>query len=278
MAPGATADVNDLLVGHNADGTHKAAAARMTGEMVAWPMKTAPSGWLLCDGTAVSRTTYAALFGVLCPTLGNPTVSIATPCVVTLNNHGLAVGDSFYFTTTGALPTGVAANTLYYVVAAGYGANGFEFSATRGGSAVNSSGTQSGVHGLIYCPYGLGNGSTTFNTPDFLGRAVYGLGTNGDLTIGNTDGLTVASRTPSHAHSAPLHGHPQNVGATVGYTADTSKPIVTPSSTGTGQDLTNITGTGGTTYKVQNGVGNNTAANTSSAGPAFPVANWIIKT
>ena len=31
---------------------------------------TAPSGWLLCDGTAVSRTTYAALFAVISTTFG----------------------------------------------------------------------------------------------------------------------------------------------------------------------------------------------------------------
>lgn len=30
----------------------------------------APSGWLLCDGTAVSRTTYSALFGVIGTTYG----------------------------------------------------------------------------------------------------------------------------------------------------------------------------------------------------------------
>lgn len=31
---------------------------------------TAPTGWLLCDGTAVSRTTYAALFAILSTTYG----------------------------------------------------------------------------------------------------------------------------------------------------------------------------------------------------------------
>ncbi len=33
---------------------------------------TAPSGWLLCFGQAVSQTTYAALFGVIAFTYGNP--------------------------------------------------------------------------------------------------------------------------------------------------------------------------------------------------------------
>lgn len=34
----------------------------LTGEMKAWPLTTAPSGFLICNGQAVSRTTYAALF------------------------------------------------------------------------------------------------------------------------------------------------------------------------------------------------------------------------
>lgn len=32
---------------------------------------TAPSGWLLCDGSAISRTTYANLFGVISTTYGS---------------------------------------------------------------------------------------------------------------------------------------------------------------------------------------------------------------
>ena len=35
------------------------------GSIIAWPAGAVPSGWLACDGTAVSRTTYAALFAVL---------------------------------------------------------------------------------------------------------------------------------------------------------------------------------------------------------------------
>lgn len=35
------------------------------GAVMAWPTATAPSGWLECNGTAVSRTTYSALFAVI---------------------------------------------------------------------------------------------------------------------------------------------------------------------------------------------------------------------
>jgi microcystin-dependent protein len=35
-----------------------------------WATTTAPTSWLLCDGTAVSRTTYASLFAVISTTYG----------------------------------------------------------------------------------------------------------------------------------------------------------------------------------------------------------------
>ena len=35
-----------------------------------WPTASAPTGYLLCDGSAVSRTTYAALFAVVGTTFG----------------------------------------------------------------------------------------------------------------------------------------------------------------------------------------------------------------
>lgn len=144
--------------------------------------RAAPTGWLICDGSAVSRSTYADLFAAIAPSKGTFTVTIASPAVLSLSAHGLVVGDAFYITTTGALPTGMAANTLYYVITAGYGTNSFEFSATRGGTAVNTSGTQSGTHTLVFCPYGLGNGSTTFNVPDLLGRVPVGAGAGSGLT------------------------------------------------------------------------------------------------
>ena len=37
----------------------------ITGEIKIWTTGTAPTNWLICDGSAISRTTYATLFGVI---------------------------------------------------------------------------------------------------------------------------------------------------------------------------------------------------------------------
>lgn len=72
------------------------------------------------------------------------TITIATPGVVSWAGHGLPNGREVVFTTTGALPTGLTAGTVYYVVSAS--TNTFQVSATKGGAAIDTSGTQSGVH------------------------------------------------------------------------------------------------------------------------------------
>lgn len=82
-------------------------------------------------------------------TIGTFTVTIASPGVFTLNNHGLTVNDRVQFTTTGALPTGLSTATTYYVISSGLTANNFQVSASLSGTAVNTSGSQSGTHTLI---------------------------------------------------------------------------------------------------------------------------------
>lgn len=79
------------------------------------------------------------------------TISIASPAVVSWTAHGQSAGTPVRFTTTGALPTGLsaAAGQVYYIISAGLTANSFEVSTTPGGSAVNTSGSQSGVQTAI---------------------------------------------------------------------------------------------------------------------------------
>lgn len=72
------------------------------------------------------------------------TVTIASPGVFSATAHGLSDDDTVVLATLGALPTGLSQRTKYFVVNST--ANTFELSATQGGSAINTSGTQSGTH------------------------------------------------------------------------------------------------------------------------------------
>jgi len=94
-------------------------------------------------------TSYQA-FGALS---GNPfasmlpraaTITIASPATVTATGHGLTNGKRVQFTTSGALPTGILANTTYFVINAA--TDTFNLSATQGGAAIATSGGQSGTH------------------------------------------------------------------------------------------------------------------------------------
>ena len=83
--------------------------------------------------------------------LGTATITIASPAVVTENAHGLTTGTPVYFTTTGALPTGLTESTIYYVT--NPLTNTFNLSTTYAnavaGTKINTSGSQSGTHTLF---------------------------------------------------------------------------------------------------------------------------------
>lgn len=74
------------------------------------------------------------------------TVTIASPGVFTGAGHGLVAGNAVTLTTSGALPTGLAVGTTYYVLSTGLTTDEFQVSTTPTGSAVNTSGSQSGTH------------------------------------------------------------------------------------------------------------------------------------
>ena len=83
------------------------------------------------------------------------TVTIASPGVFSLTAHRFALNSVVYFATTGALPTGLTAGTAYYIITAGLTADAFQVSTSIGGSAVNTSGTQSGTHTVTTSTYML---------------------------------------------------------------------------------------------------------------------------
>lgn len=108
------------------------------------------NGLATAADASAARATLGAIGAVRVQKFTSPpttvTMTIASPAVLSWTAHGLPIGGAFQLTTTGALPTGVSANTTYFVIAAGYGANSFQFSATSGGTAIITTGSQSGTH------------------------------------------------------------------------------------------------------------------------------------
>jgi len=231
----------------------KWAARLTTGVIMPYSGRSAPSGFLLCNGAAVSRTTYANLFAIIAPSF-TFTVSSATPAVFTKVGHGLVIGDKISITTTGALFTGLAVNTDYYVIAAGLTADEFKVSAARSGVAVNTSGSESGVHTIYVSNFGKGDGSTTFNVPDMRGMTPYGYTSTDD----NFDVLNVPSiysGEKSHVLTvaelaAHTHTNAPGTGAAAG---------------------------GGVAAKADDGTTGSTGSNAAHNNmPPYVVVNWII--
>lgn len=108
-----------------------------------------PGGAAITTSGTQSGTHTATLAAVPIFSDDNPrssivTISIASPAIITWANNGLGLNQPIKFSTTGALPTGLVAGTTYYVTLPT--TNTFEVSATPGGVAINTSGTQNGVH------------------------------------------------------------------------------------------------------------------------------------
>jgi len=140
-----------------------------TGGLIMWGTGTAPTGWLLCDGAAVNRTTYAALFAVISTTFG--------------------VGDG---STTFNLPN--YTNRMPYGTTLG----------TTGGSA--NAVVVSHTHTFTGTALGNHNHSTTFNqtskgnnaTPYMLSNPFIGENLQGSVALDTT---SASAGTPAGTNS-----------------------------------------------------------------------------
>jgi hypothetical protein len=90
------------------------------------------------------------------------TVTIASPAVLS-SSVTLTNGMELVFETTGALPTGLNVGQIYYVINASGGT--CNLSATSGGSAITTTGSQSGVHTISPRALPLANMTGASNVP-----------------------------------------------------------------------------------------------------------------
>ena len=125
----------------------------------------------LLNGGFTTPAGYAGVdaigFNASAPT-ATVTTPVASPGVVNWTSHGFVAGQQVAF-SGGTLPTGITANTFYYIIPTGLTTNAFEISATYGGTAINftgtSSGTQTGVgYGTLGSAILAGNASKSAYT------------------------------------------------------------------------------------------------------------------
>lgn len=123
------------------------------------------------------------------------TITIASPAVITTAGTLPSNGTPVSFLTTGALPTGLSVGTTYYVINAS--GTTFNVSTTVGGSAVNTSGTQSGTQTAAYS--GVFNNAFQIDgasvTPKWQNGTTPTTGSNGAIDVYTYTIVKTASAT-----------------------------------------------------------------------------------
>jgi microcystin-dependent protein len=239
----------------------------VTGTIAMYAGTAAPSGFLLCDGAAVSRATYASLFAITSTTYGvgdgvntfnvpnllgrfplgyagsAPTKVLTFASrsgnVITVtgaDNHAhneLQTGQAIFYATTGSVITGLSDDTTYYVV---------RVSATTFSLATSVANANEGT---VITLSGDGTGTQTF-TITYTARPLAQTGGEEIHSITN-------AQMPSHTHTVPTFDGNAG-GSAASDTTNESSPVNFITSTSAGSDTPH----------------NNM--------PLFTVVNYIIKT
>lgn len=145
--------------------------------------------------------THSTIDQVTNGTSGNAavTMTIANPGVVTWNGHGLSDGDMVLMTTDGALPTGLAAGTVYFVVNSD--TNTFQLEASVGGGAIETTGAQSGTHTAFHIgAYEVSGNGWTPGGEDLENVAVSTVTTNDALIAADNVSVTASGGQIGYAY------------------------------------------------------------------------------
>lgn len=180
-------------------------ASVLTGALFTWPGMTAPTGYLFSYGQAISRTTYAALFAALTSTYTAGVTNAST-------------------NVTGSFPAVATQSLIGYTVSGTNIAAGTTITAqTTTTLTLSLAATGTGSVQLLVAPWGVGDGSTTFNLPDLRGRNAMGRRDMGGTDAGRistaarigvgagSEATTLAvANLPAHSHTID-HGHADTI-------------------------------------------------------------------
>jgi microcystin-dependent protein len=200
------------------------------GALMPYGGSSAPNAeWLLCDGSAISRATYATLFTRLSTSFGAgdgsttfnipdmrgrgvlgvganswtttflfSAVDIGTDIITVPSNNALYSGTKVRLTTSGTLPTGLSLATDYYVIR--LSATTIQLATSRqnaiGGNGQGTTGTITAINITAQ-----GSGTNTITVQDLSTR------TMGERGGEETHPLTIAE-LPAHSKHAERNASP----------------------------------------------------------------------
>lgn len=214
----------------------------VTGQIIMYGSSTAPTGFLACDGSAVSRTTYAALFAVIGTNFGSgdgsttfnvPDLRSRTPVgygaaaptkvltfasrssnTVTVtgasnsaNNH-VQTGQAVLYSAPSGAMTGLTDNTTYYLIRIAY--NQFQLASTlanaQNGTAISLSSDGTGAQTFTITLTQRAMGETGGEEKHAMSLTELLAHTHaapaGNFLASGTDNLGGTSSNSAHAESA----------------------------------------------------------------------------
>jgi len=169
------------------------------GTVIQYASATAPAGYLNCDGSAISRTTYGGLFGLIGTTYGA--------------GNGASIAVTSWSITSGAVT--ITATNPYIVAGSIFvwdnGAGGI-----YSGLVATIITTPTSIVALISAADASGTGGsvrlttpTTFNLPNTVGVTIRGSGTSWNIgSTGGADSYALTSANiASHKHDITIVGN-----------------------------------------------------------------------
>lgn len=212
--------VNDMI-GHGGD---------LPGMIRVWAGMSTPAKYLPCNGSTRSRASFPDLFAAI-----TKTVTVST----TNGSSTVTVGEDL----TGLLGFGPGCPVSGAMIPAGTLVS--DVTATTLKLSANATATASGVS-LLLAPWGVGDGSTTFDLPDLRARAPIGvtatqstvdLYRTGCSTTNRSAAVTLGSSSTLISVGMSVYGAGIPPGATVAAVSGTSVTL-SANATATGTGLT----------------------------------------
>ena len=180
-----------------------------SGSVMAYAGSTAPSGWLSCDGSAVSRTTYAALFAVCNTTYGSGDGS------TTFNLPNLG----------GRVPVGKATSGTFLTLGSTGGVESVTLTALQSGIRAHAHGASSGTesadhshsgntgnvssdhsHGFSFTETtdSTGDGAARYDSSGAASQGAQNYGTGG-ISANHYHGFSTGGRSAAHTHAITVN-------------------------------------------------------------------------